>query len=86
MTAGNTRHVRIRLTTIESSSWPWRTTATIREAVLAGIAPDGGLWLPDPLPRFDDWPELLELDWGRKLARATTLPIEVRPFQGETRD
>jgi hypothetical protein len=24
--------------------------------------------------------------WGRKLARATTLPIEVRPFQGETED
>jgi hypothetical protein len=23
------------------------------------------------------------LDWGRKLARATTLPIEVRPFQAE---
>jgi hypothetical protein len=23
------------------------------------------------------------LDWGTKLARATTLPIEVRPFQGE---
>jgi hypothetical protein len=23
------------------------------------------------------------LDWGRKAARATTLPIEVRPFQGE---
>lgn len=23
------------------------------------------------------------LDWGRKIARATTLPIEVRPFQGE---
>jgi hypothetical protein len=23
------------------------------------------------------------LEWGRKLARATTLPIEVRPFQGE---
>jgi hypothetical protein len=23
------------------------------------------------------------LDWGRKLARATTLPIEVRPFRGE---
>jgi hypothetical protein len=22
------------------------------------------------------------LDWGRKLARATTLPIEVRPLQG----
>jgi hypothetical protein len=23
------------------------------------------------------------LEWGRKLARATTLPIEVRPFQAE---
>jgi hypothetical protein len=23
------------------------------------------------------------LAWGRKLARATTLPVEVRPFQGE---
>jgi hypothetical protein len=23
------------------------------------------------------------LEWGRKLARATTLPIEVRPFQGD---
>ena len=26
------------------------------------------------------------LEWGRKLARATTLPIEVRPFQGEAAD
>ncbi len=26
------------------------------------------------------------LEWGRKLARATTLPIEVRAFQGETDD
>jgi hypothetical protein len=25
------------------------------------------------------------LDWGRKLAAATTLPIEVRPFQHEDR-
>lgn len=24
------------------------------------------------------------LEWGRKLAQATTLPIEVRPFQGVT--
>ena len=24
------------------------------------------------------------LDWGRRLARATTLPIEVRPFQAQT--
>jgi threonine synthase len=42
------------------------TTATFREAVLAGIAPGGGLWLPHPLPRFDDWPDLLELDWSRR--------------------
>jgi hypothetical protein len=26
------------------------------------------------------------LSWSRKLARATTLPIEVRPFQGELED
>ena len=26
------------------------------------------------------------LEWGRKLARATTLPIEVRPFQNEAQD
>ncbi len=26
------------------------------------------------------------LEWGRKLAMATTLPIEVRPFQGEPAD
>jgi hypothetical protein len=26
------------------------------------------------------------LEWGRRLAGATTLPIEVRPFQGEAED
>lgn len=26
------------------------------------------------------------IEWGSKLSRATTLPIEVRPFQGETDD
>ena len=26
------------------------------------------------------------LAWGRKTARATTLPVEVRPFQGEVED
>ncbi len=26
------------------------------------------------------------LDWGRKAARATTLPIEVRPFAGKLED
>ena len=25
-------------------------------------------------------------EWGRRLSRATTLPIEVRPFQGEAED
>jgi hypothetical protein len=26
------------------------------------------------------------LEWGRKASMATTLPIEVRPFQGEVKD
>jgi hypothetical protein len=26
------------------------------------------------------------LEWGRRLTRATTLPIEVRPFQDEAED
>jgi hypothetical protein len=26
------------------------------------------------------------LAWGRKVARATTLPVEVRPFQGDLED
>lgn len=26
------------------------------------------------------------LEWGRRAARATTLPIEVRPFHGEVQD
>ena len=26
------------------------------------------------------------LEWGRKAARATTLPIEVRPFQGDAEE
>ena len=26
------------------------------------------------------------LEWGRRTARATTLPVEVRPFQGEVED
>lgn len=43
-------------------------TATFREAVLSGLAPGGGLWLPDPLPVFHDWPELLALDWSDRCA------------------
>ena len=34
--------------------------------------------------RAEDLDEALE--WGRRYAKATTLPIEVRPFQGETED
>jgi threonine synthase len=40
-----------------------RTTATFRQAVLQGIAPSGGLWMPEPLLPFQDWPALLALDW-----------------------
>ncbi|HEX4960406.1 MAG TPA: threonine synthase [Thermoanaerobaculia bacterium] len=42
--------------------------ATFRQAVLAGIAPGGGLWMPEPLPLFPDWPELLDLPWSERCA------------------
>jgi threonine synthase len=42
------------------------TTATFKEAVLKGIAPGGGLWMPEALPVFADWPALLEMDWARR--------------------
>ena len=38
----------------------------------------GGLWIIDA-PDLD-----AARDWGRRAARATTLPIEVRPFQRES--
>jgi threonine synthase len=34
--------------------------------VLAGIAPGGGLWMPEPWPAFSDWDELLEMDWRQR--------------------
>ena len=37
----------------------------------------GGFWVVEA-PDLD-----AALAWGRRLAQATTLPIEVRPFQGE---
>jgi hypothetical protein len=40
----------------------------------------GGFWILRA-PDLD-----AALAWGRKAARAVTLPIEVRPFQGETED
>jgi threonine synthase len=42
--------------------------ANFRQAVLAGIAPGGGLWMPEPLPVFPDWPELLDLGWSERCA------------------
>jgi threonine synthase len=42
--------------------------ANFRQAVLAGIAPGGGLWMPEPLPVFPDWPELLDLAWSERCA------------------
>ena len=44
---------------VATSTLDAAVTATFREAVLAGIAPSGGLWMPEPLPHFEDWPELL---------------------------
>jgi threonine synthase len=43
-----------------------RATATFREAVLQGLAPSGGLWMPEPLPVFSDWDHLLALDWRER--------------------
>jgi hypothetical protein len=40
----------------------------------------GGLTIVD-VPDLD-----AALEWGRKAARATTLPIEVRPFHGRAHD
>lgn len=45
-----------------------KTTATFREAVLSGLAPKGGLWLPEPLPVFEDWADLLAMDWSDRCA------------------
>ena len=38
-------------------------TATFREAVLRGVAPGGGLWMPQEMPLFEDWDSLLQLRW-----------------------
>jgi hypothetical protein len=40
----------------------------------------GGFWIIEA-PDLD-----AALAWGRKAARATTLPIEVRPFEGEAEE
>ena len=38
-------------------------SATFLEAVQAGLAPDGGLFVPVEIPRFGDVPDLLKLDF-----------------------
>ena len=40
-----------------------KETATFREAVLHGVAPGGGLWMPETLPVFEDWDDLLQMPW-----------------------
>jgi threonine synthase len=44
------------------------STATFREAVLQGIAPGGGLWMPEALPPYPqaDWPGLLAMPWQER--------------------
>jgi threonine synthase len=42
--------------------------ATFVEAVHAGLAPDGGLYVPLAIPRFGDVPELLKLDLATRSA------------------
>ena len=43
-------------------------SATFLEAVQAGLAPDGGLFVPVDPPRFDDVPDLLTLDFPTRSA------------------
>jgi threonine synthase len=42
--------------------------ATFMEAVQAGLAPDGGLYVPVEIPRWGDVPELLTLDFASRSA------------------
>ena len=43
-------------------------SATFLEAVQAGLAPDGGLFVPVETPRFADVPDLLKLDFPSRSA------------------
>jgi threonine synthase len=43
-------------------------SATFLEAVQAGLAPDGGLFVPVETPRFGDAPDLLKLDFPSRSA------------------
>jgi threonine synthase len=69
-----------------------RKTATFREAVLQGMAPGGGLWLPEALPAFAraDWPGLLEMGWRERsvllLDRLLAGEIEVAALERAVSD
>lgn len=54
--------------------------ATFREAVLEGVAPGGGLWMPEAMPVFEDWDSLLQLRWVERSE------IILRRFIGEEFD
>jgi len=41
-------------------------SATFLEAVRAGLAPDGGLYVPVAIPRFEDVADLLQLDFATR--------------------
>ena len=45
-----------------------RSITTFREAVLQGMAPGGGLWMPEAIPAIPaaDWPGLLEMPWKER--------------------
>lgn len=46
-------------------------SASFRQAVLQGIAPGGGLWMPETLPVFSpaEWTDLLALPWRERSIR-----------------
>jgi threonine synthase len=43
-------------------------SATFLDAIQAGLAPDGGLYVPVAVPRFSDVPALLKLDFASRSA------------------
>lgn len=43
-----------------------KVRSTFLEALAAGPAPDGGLWMPEPIACFRDVPHLLALPWAER--------------------
>src|ERR1700728_45085 len=59
-----------RVWVFSAGLFPPSTATVVRSTDGEGVITDG--------PDLD-----AALEWGRRLAEATTLPIEVRPFQGD---